>query len=123
MFSYLLQRHKPSTGIAIKNAVQFTLNFASQLGNDVEEVDTEDFECNDEENIHSRERLFSEPPCIVETVDETLNIYKDSFETLNIYKDSFSGWPLGEVPKNLTWDNYTRKMSSDLVRKCFIAHL
>ena len=113
MLSYLFQRHKPSTGIAIKNAVQFTFNFASQLGNDDEVVDTEDFECNDEDNIHSRERLFSEPPCIVETVDETLNIYKDSF----------SGWPLQEVPKNLTWDNYTRKMSSDLVRKCFIAHL
>ena len=89
------------------------MNFASQLGNDDEEVETEDFDCNDEENIYSRERLFSEPPCIVENVDETLTLYKDSF----------SGWPLEEVPKNLTWDNYTRKMSSDLVRKSFRAHL
>ena len=89
------------------------MNFASKLGNDDAEVDTEDFEWNDEENIYDRERLFSEPTCVVENVDETLTIYKDSF----------SGWALEDVPKNLTWDNYTRKMSSDLVRKCFMGLL
>ena len=113
MLSHIFQRHKPSTCLAIKNAVQFTLNFANQLGNDEEEVDTEDFEFNDEENIYSRERLFSEPPCFVENVDETMNIRKDSFSSL----------PLKEVPKNLTWGNYSRKMSSDLVRESFIGSL
>ena len=89
------------------------MNFASQLGNDDEEVETEDFEFNDEDNVYSRERLFSEPPCFVENADETMNIHRDSL----------SGCPLEEVPKNLTWENYSRKMSSDLVRKYLMARL
>ena len=88
--------------MAIKNAVQFTLNFANQLGHENEEDDTESIDCNDEENTGSRERLFSDPSSNAVMNSPTLENY-------------LSMRPLENVPKNLTWDNYTKKMSIDHV--------
>ena len=108
----LFQRHKPSTSMAIKNVVQFSQNFVNHLGNDDEvEEDTKNFDCRNQDIRGSREHLFAEN-CNLDNINENSEIFQNCF----------SGWPLDEVPKNLTFDNYSIKMNTDTVNKngrCF----
>ena len=89
--------------MAIKNAVQFTLNFANQLGHENEEGDTASIDCNDQETTGSRERLFSDPS------------FDNAKMTSTAFESYLSGRQLENVPKNLTWDNYSIKMGIDEV--------
>ena len=93
--------------MAIKNTVQFSWNLVNHLGHDDEvEDDTKNVECHNQEITGSREHLFSENCSL-----DNINANSDNFQNY------FSGWPLDEVPKNLTFDNYSIKMKTDTVNK------